>query len=151
MPTITYPDLRGKVAIVTGGSRGIGRECCLSLARAGCNVAVVAKTVEPHPKLGVGTIGTVAKEVEALGVWALPIQCDMRDADAVTACVDAVVAAWGRVDILINNASALWWQDIVDSPMAKYDLITSINARGTFAITQACLPHMEENGYGRVM
>ena len=75
----------------------------------------------------------------------------MRDADAVTACVDAVVAAWGRVDILINNASALWWQDIVDSPMAKYDLITSINARGTFAITQACLPHMEENGYGRVM
>ena len=86
-----------------------------------------------------------------MGVEALPFQVDLRDDKKIEACVEAVVAKFGRVDILINNASALWWQDIVDTPARKYDLITSINARGTFLMTRACLPHMERNDFGRVI
>merc|ERR1719353_734408 len=79
------------------------------------------------------------------------VRVDLRDVDNCAACIEEVAAKWGRVDILVNNASALWWQDIVDTPMNKYDLITGINARGTFAITKACLPHMQKNGFGRVI
>ncbi len=142
--------LRGKVAIVTGASRGIGRECVLALARAGANVVVAAKSTAPQPTLP-GTIFTVAKEAEAIGVQALPVAVDLRDAEQARACVDETVAKFGRVDVLVNNASALWWQDVVDTPIKKYDLITGINARGSFAMTQACLPHMERNGFGRVI
>lgn len=145
-----YQRLNGKVAIVTGGSRGIGRECCLSLAKAGCSVVVAAKTTEAHPTLP-GTIFTVANEVVALGARALPIKVDLRNLDSINACVAEVMEKFGRIDILINNASALWWQDIRDTPMKKYDLITSVNSRGTFAMTSACLPHMEKNGWGRVI
>jgi NAD(P)-dependent dehydrogenase (short-subunit alcohol dehydrogenase family) len=142
--------LKGRVAIITGGSRGIGRECALALARLGCNIVIAAKTITPHPTLP-GTIYTVAEEVRAIGVEALPYQVDLRDAAKIEACVEAVVKKFGRVDILVNNASALWWQDIVDTPARKYDLITSINARGTFLMTRACLPHMEKNNFGRVV
>jgi len=145
-----YQRLNGKVAIVTGGSRGIGRECCLSLAKAGCSVVIAAKTTEPHPTLP-GTIFTVANEVVALGARALPIKVDLRNLDSINACVAEVMEKFGRIDILVNNASALWWQDIRDTPMRKYDLITSVNSRGTFAMTSACLPHMEKNGWGRVI
>lgn len=142
--------LKGRVAIITGGSRGIGRECALALARLGCNIVIAAKTITPHPTLP-GTIYTVAEEVRAIGVEALPYQVDLRDAAKIEACVEAVVKKFGRVDILVNNASALWWQDIVDTPARKYDLITSINARGTFLMTRACLSHMEKNNFGRVV
>lgn len=144
------PDLRGRVAIVTGGSRGIGRECALALARQGCNVVIAAKTTEPAPTLP-GTIYTVAKEVEELGVQALACKVDMRNEKTIEKCVADTVAKWGRIDILINNASALWWQDIADTPLNKYDLITSINSRGTFAMTKYCLPHMEAGGFGRIV
>ena len=114
-------------------------------------MAIVAKTVaEVNPKLP-GTIHSVAAEVEQLGQAALAVQCDMRDEKAVESCVEEVVAAFGTVHILINNASALWWQDITDTPMSKYDLITSINVRGTFAMTRACLPYMENNSFGRIV
>ena len=144
------PSLQGRVAIVTGASRGIGRECALALARRGCHIVIAAKSTEPQPTLP-GSIYTVAAEVEALGVQALPCVVDLRDEASSQACVDATVARFGRVDVLINNASALWWQDIVDTPLKKYDLITSINARGSFAITQACMPHMLASGFGRVI
>jgi len=146
--SINPKDLKGRVAIVTGGSRGIGRECCLALARFGCHVAVCAKTVVPDPRLP-GTIHSVAAEVSALGVRGLAVQVDLRSEENVKACVDKVVAEFGRIDILINNASALWWQTIEDTPMKKYDLITSINARGTFCMTKYCLPHMAKNKFGR--
>eukprot|EP00808_Paulinella_micropora_P008501 g31929.t1 len=142
--------LEGKVAIVTGGSRGIGRECCLALAREKCRVVVAAKSTSAKPGLP-GSIFTVAQEVEALGAEALPIALDVRDPVAIQACVDATIKKWRRVDILINNASALWWNDIEGTPMKKYDLIMTINARGSFAMAQACLPHMKKNGWGRVI
>jgi len=142
--------LAGRVAIVTGSSRGIGRECILGLARAGANVVVAAKSVKEAPNLP-GSIGTVAAEAEALGVEALPYQLDLRDPLQAKGVVDAAVEKWGRVDILVNNASALWWQSIEDTPIPKYDLITGINTRGAFAMTQACMPHMVSGGFGRVI
>merc|ERR1719487_1015441 len=96
--------LRGRVAVITGGSRGIGRECALALARLGCACVIAAKTVTPHPTLP-GTIFTVAEEVRALGAPAMAFQVDLRDAAAIERCVEAVVERFGRVDILINNAS----------------------------------------------
>ena len=144
--------LKGKTAIITGSSRGIGRECALVLGRLGCNIVVAAKTVEPQPTLP-GTIYTVAEEVRALnsGAGALPFKLDIRDEEACNACAKAAYDKFGSVDILINNASALWWQDIKDTPIRKYDLITSINVRGTFCMTSACLPYMEKGGFGRVV
>ena len=149
-------DLRGRVAIVTGGSRGIGREVCLALARQGCHIVIAAKTVTPHPTLP-GTIHTVAAEVEAVGrslgngARALAHQTDIRSEAAVNACAAAAVARFGRVDILINNASALWWQNLLDTPAKRYDLIHSINVRGSFLMAKACLPHMVKGGFGRVV
>jgi len=140
----------GKVALVTGSSRGIGRECCLALARAKCNVIIVAKTTNPHPTLP-GTIYSVAEEVKAYGVECLPLKADLRDHEQIESSVNQAVNTFGRIDILINNASALWWQDIVDTPIKKYDLINSINSRATFAMTRACLTHMSKNGWGRVI
>merc|ERR1711865_160356 len=147
---VQLADLTGEVAIVTGATRGIGRETALALAKLGCNVVVAAKTTEPQPTLP-GTIHTVAAEVEALGVKGLACRVDLRDIDSIQQCVEDTMAAFGRIDILINNASALWWQDIMDTPIKKYDLITSINARGTFFMTQACLPHMKAGGFGRIV
>merc|ERR1719331_2845788 len=153
-PKIKARDMRGMVAVVTGGSRGIGRETCLALARAGCNVAVLAKSTTDTPNLP-GTIFSVAKECEeagrAHGAKAIGVRCDLRNLETIDTAIAAVVEKWGRIDVLVNNASALWWQDVVDTPMNKYDLITGINARGTFAITKACLPYMKENSFGRVI
>jgi NAD(P)-dependent dehydrogenase (short-subunit alcohol dehydrogenase family) len=150
MPARAKPDLKGKVAFVTGGSRGIGRECCLALARCGANVVVVAKSSEPTEALP-GSIYTVAEELKALGVDALPIRADVRDADACFGAVEKTVQHFGRIDILINNASALWWHTIDETPLKKYDLITSINTRGSFALAKAAMPHMKKQGYGRVI
>jgi len=147
---LQLPDLKGKVAIVTGSTRGIGRECVIGLAKQGCNVVVTGKSVTEKPNLP-GSIYSVAKEAEILGVEALPFRIDMRDEATLEACVDATVKKFGRIDILINNASALWWHKIVNTPTRKYDLINTINSRGTFIITRLCLPHMEKGGYGRVI
>jgi citronellol/citronellal dehydrogenase len=147
---LKFADLTGRVAIITGSSRGIGRECALALAKLGCKIVVAAKTIKADPKLP-GTIYSVAQEVEALGVSALPYQLDLRNYEDCEKCVEATLAAFGRVDILINNASALWWKDIDETPMSRYNLITEINSRGSFAMTRACMPHFKKQKWGHVI
>eukprot|EP00659_Diplonema_papillatum_P019384 gene19384-29860_t len=149
-PKVTSPDLKGRVAIVTGSTRGIGRECALALAKCGCGVVIAAKSTEPSETLP-GTIYTVADEVRALGAPALPCKVDMRDTGSIEACVQATIKEFGRVDIVINNASALWWHNMVDTPVKKYDLITSINTRGSFVLTSLCMPYMIKQQWGRVI
>ena len=131
--------LKGRVALITGASRGIGRECALALARHGASVAVAAKSVESTAELP-GSIHTVCAEIEAAGGRALPLQLDVTDADAVEAAVDQTAAHFGSLDVLVNNAGALWWKDVVDTPTAKYDLINAVNARASFVATRAALP-----------
>ena len=142
--------LAGRVAVVTGASRGIGRAATLALARQGCDVVVTAKSTQEQEGLE-GTIFSVADEAEALGVRALPFQLDVRDSDRVADMVSTVVKELGAPGVVLCNASALWWKPIEHTPMARYDLIHSINSRGTFAVTQACLPHMREAGWGHVI
>jgi len=135
---------------ISGATRGIGRECALALAREGCNVVVTGKSIVETEKLP-GSIYSVAREVEALGVCALPLQLDVLRAESCEKAVELTISRFGRVDFLINNASALWWQEIGNTPVSKYDLITTLNARGSFILTKACLPHMIRNRFGRVV
>eukprot|EP01063_Lacrimia_lanifica_P030355 TRINITY_DN4818_c0_g1_i1.p2 TRINITY_DN4818_c0_g1~~TRINITY_DN4818_c0_g1_i1.p2 ORF type:complete len:353 (+),score=152.07 TRINITY_DN4818_c0_g1_i1:68-1126(+) len=144
------PDLKGRVAIISGSTRGIGKECAVALAKCGCNIVVVGKSVTEKKNLP-GSIFSVADEIKALGVDALPCQVDMRDAASIEKCVEETVAKFGRIDIVINNASALWWQPIVDTPVSKYDLINGINSRGSFILTKLALPYMVKNKWGRVI
>jgi citronellol/citronellal dehydrogenase len=134
--------LAGKTLFVTGGSRGIGLAIALRAARDGANIAVAAKTVRPDPRLP-GTIFTAATEIEAAGGRALPIPCDIRDEQSVTDAVGQTVARFGGIDILVNNASAIHLTDTLSTPMKRYDLMHQINGRGTFMVTQKCLPHLQ--------
>lgn len=135
--------LRGKTIFITGATRGIGREIALHCARDGANIVVTGKTSEPHPRLP-GTIYSVAKEVEAAGGTALPIQLDVRDADAIAAAVQQAAATFGNLDCLVNNASAISLSGTLDTPVKRLDLMLAINLRGTFACSQACIPHLKK-------
>ena len=135
--------LRGKTLFITGASRGIGKAIALRAARDGANVAIAAKTVEPHPKLP-GTIYTAAEEVNAAGGKGLPIMCDIRSEDQIAAAVEQTVKEFGGIDILVNNASAISLTGTVATPMKRYDLMHQINTRGTFACSQACIPHLKK-------
>jgi citronellol/citronellal dehydrogenase len=142
--------LDGKVAIITGGSRGIGRTVALTFARAGADIVIAAKSDAENPKLP-GTVFTVAAEIEALGRRALPLKVDVRNDDEVEAMAARTMEKFGRIDILVNNAGALWWQPVAETPMKRYDLINQINSRGAFACTRACLPHILASGGGHVL
>ena len=150
LPIEVQQPLRGKVAIVTGASRGIGREVALTFARAGADVVIAAKTDVENPKLP-GTIHTVAREVEAYGRRALPIRVDVRDDAAIATMVSQTMHAFSRIDILVNNAGALWWMPVAETPMKRFDLIMGVNVRAAFACTQAVLPHMMAGGGGHVL
>jgi len=134
--------LKGKTVLITGASRGIGKAIGIRAARDGANVAVLAKTVEPNPKLP-GTIHEAAAEMEAAGGQALAVACDLRDEDAVCAAVAATVDRFGGIDVLVNNASAIWLAGISETPMKRFDLMHQVNVRATYLATQACLPHLE--------
>src|SRR5574337_1305422 len=133
--------LAGKTLFITGASRGIGLAIALRAARDGANIVIAAKSEVPNPKLP-GTIHTAAAAVEAAGGKALAIKCDIRDEDNVHAAVAATVARFGGIDILVNNASAIWLRGVLDTPMKRFDLMQQVNARGTFLCAQACLPHL---------
>lgn len=142
--------LRGRVALISGGSRGIGREIALGLAREGVKVAIAAKSIEAKPGLP-GTIFTVAEEIEALGGEALPLQCDVRDDAQIEATVQKVMEHFGRLDILINNAGALWWQPVADTPAKRFDLMMDVNVRASFLLSRAVMPHMIKEGWGHII
>jgi citronellol/citronellal dehydrogenase len=136
-------DLKGRTIFISGASRGIGLAIALRAARDGANVALIAKTAEPHPKLE-GTVYTAAEEIEAAGGQALPIVGDIRDEEQVEAAVAQAVERFGGIDVCINNASALNLASIDDLDMKRYDLMQDINVRGTFAVSKACVPHLRE-------
>ena len=132
----------GKTLFISGASRGIGLAIAKKLATDGANVALVAKTAEPHPKLE-GTVYTAAKEIEEAGGHALPIVGDIRDGDSVQSAVDQTIAQFGGIDICVNNASAINLGSIEDVPLKRFDLMNGIQVRGTYAVSQACIPHMK--------
>jgi citronellol/citronellal dehydrogenase len=134
--------LQGKTLFVTGASRGIGLAIALRAARDGANVAIAAKSAVPNPKLP-GTIHSAAAAVDAAGGRGLALKCDIREEDEVHAAVAATVERFGGIDILVNNASAIWLRGLADTPMKRFDLMQQVNARGTFLCSQACLPHLE--------
>jgi citronellol/citronellal dehydrogenase len=136
--------LAGKKIFVTGGSRGIGLAIALRAARDGASVAIAAKTAEVNPKLP-GTIYSAAAEIEAAGGVALPIQCDLRDEDQITASIAQAAAEFGGIDILINNASAINLTKTEATPAKRFDLMFDVNVRGTFLTSQAAIPHLRES------
>src|SRR5436309_2199968 len=140
----------GRVAIVPGASRGIGRAIALGLARAGCHVVIAAKSIQPQEKLP-GSIYTVAAEVEALGGQALPVQVDVRDEAQIEAMVARTLDRFGRVDLLVNNAGALHWQGILDTPPKRFDLVMAVNARAAFLCSRAVLPSMIRQRWGHLI
>lgn len=135
--------LKGKTLLVTGASRGIGLAIAKRAARDGANVALIAKTQEPHPKLE-GTIETAAAEVEAAGGRALALACDIRFEDQIEAAVAKTVETFGGIDICINNASALSLSPIDATTAKRFDLMMGVNTRGTFFVTRACLTHLRK-------
>ena len=135
--------LAGKTLFITGASRGIGHAIGLRAAQDGANIVIVAKTTEPNPKLP-GTIYSAAEDFEKAGGKALPIAVDIRDDAAVYAAVEQAVAKFGGIDILVNNASAISLTGTLETPMKRYDLMHSINTRGTFLCSQACIPHLKK-------
>lgn len=136
---MTY--FKNKTVIMSGGSRGVGLEIAKALGKDGANIAILAKTTEPHPALP-GTIFTAAEEIEEVGGTALPIVCDIRYEEQVEAAVKEAASKFGGIDICINNASAIHLTDTVNTPMKRYDLMHNINVRGTFMLSQKCIPHL---------
>lgn len=142
--------LKGRVAVITGASRGIGRAIALGLARSGCDIVIAAKSTASSERLP-GSIFSVAEEVERLGVKALPVQVDVRDGEQIDAMVKQAIERFGRVDVLINNAGALWWQPVLETPAKRFDLVMGVNARAAFLACRAVLPHMIERRWGHII
>ncbi|HLL01615.1 MAG TPA: NAD(P)-dependent oxidoreductase [Myxococcaceae bacterium] len=135
--------LEGKVLFITGASRGIGKAIALRAAKDGARIVIAAKTAEPHPKLP-GTIYSAAEEIEAAGGKALPLMVDIRYEEQVAQAVAKTVETFGGIDICINNASAISLTGTLETPMKRFDLMHSINMRGTYAVSQACIPHLKK-------
>ncbi len=142
--------LAGKTLFITGASRGIGKAIALRAAADGANIVIAAKTAEEHPNLP-GTIHSAAAEIEAAGGKALPLQVDIRDEDQVKRAVATAAERFGGIDILVNNASAISLTDTEHTAMKRFDLMMSVNTRGTFLCTQACLPWLKQAGNPHVL
>ncbi|MDZ4869549.1 MAG: NAD(P)-dependent oxidoreductase, partial [Alphaproteobacteria bacterium] len=135
--------LKGKTLFITGASRGIGLAIALRAARDGANIAIAAKTADPHPKLP-GTIYSAAKEIEAAGGKALPLVVDVRDEENVANAIEQTAAKFGGIDICVNNASAIQLTPTTMTDMKRYDLMHQINTRGTFMVSKYCVPHLKK-------
>jgi citronellol/citronellal dehydrogenase len=142
--------LEGKTLFVTGASRGIGLAIALRAARDGANVAIAAKTAEPHKHLP-GTIYTAAEEIEKAGGKALPLIVDVRDEASVMAAVEATAQRFGGIDICVNNASAIQLTGTLATDMKRYDLMNQVNARGTYLTSKACIPHLKRSANPHVL
>merc|ERR1711879_506660 len=139
----SHKPLEGKTIFITGASRGIGLAIAKKCAADGANIVIAAKTDKPHPKLE-GTIYTAAKEVELAGGKALPIVCDIRDDENVAAAIEKTIATFGSLDVVINNASAIYLRNTTETPMKRFDLMSTINSRGTFLTSKLCIPHLRK-------
>ncbi|MGW8206799.1 MAG: SDR family oxidoreductase [Hyphomicrobiaceae bacterium] len=142
--------LKGKTLFITGASRGIGLAIGLRAARDGANVAIAAKTAEPHPKLE-GTVYTAGEDIEKAGGKALPLVCDIRDEEQVRAAAAKTAETFGGIDICVNNASAISLTPVEKTDPKRFDLMFGVNTRGTFVTTQACLPHLVKSDNPHVL
>jgi citronellol/citronellal dehydrogenase len=145
------PDLHGHTAFITGTTRGIGKRIALTLADAGCNVVSTGKTVDDTDSDLNGTIHKTVDECEEKGVDAHAIQLDLRDAEAVEAAATEAIDAFGEVDIVINNASAIQMANVEDLPANRFDLLTEVNVRGTYLTSRAFVPHLKDIGGGKIL
>lgn len=150
LKTSASGSLAGKTLFITGASRGIGLAIATRAAADGANVAIAAKTDQPHPKLP-GTIHTAAQDVESAGGRALPLVCDIRDENAIETAVRQTAEHFGGIDICVNNASAISLTPTLDTPAKRYDLMHQINGRGTFLVSQACIPYLRQAGNPHVL
>ena len=142
--------LKGQTLFITGASRGIGKAIALRAARDGANIVIAAKTNEPHPRLP-GTIHSAAREIEDAGGQALPCVVDVRHEEQVLAAVEAAIARFGRIDIVVNNASAISLTGTADTQMKRFDLMHQVNTRGTFLVTKSCLPALRRSENAHVL
>jgi len=145
------PDtLKDKTVFITGGSRGIGLAIGLRAARDGANVVIAAKTDEPHPDLE-GTIHSAVDQIEAAGGQGLAVKMDLREEDQVDAAIDSALKRFGGIDVLVNNASAIFLSGTVDTPMKRYDLMHQVNTRGTFMASQKAIPHLKKSANPHIL
>ncbi|MEM0999246.1 MAG: NAD(P)-dependent oxidoreductase [Bacteroidota bacterium] len=142
--------LKGKTVFISGASRGIGKAIGMRLAREGSNIVIAAKTDTPHPKLP-GTIHSAAEEMAAAGAQTLAVVMDIRQEEMVTAAVEQAVARFGGIDILINNASAISLTGTLATSMKRYDLMHQVNVRGTYMLSQKCLPHLQKSEHAHIL
>jgi len=142
--------MKDKVAIITGASRGIGRAIALGLAGQGCAVVIAAKSTESTDRLP-GSIYTVAQEAEALGAQALPVRVDVRDEGQIDGMAAQTLERFGRIDLLVNNAGALWWKPLAETPAKRFDLVLAVNARAAFLCCRAVLPAMTAQRWGHII
>ena len=140
----------GKTVLITGATRGIGKAIGLRLAKEGANIVIAAKSVEENPKLG-GTIYTAAKEMEEAGGKSLAVQCDIRFDEQVQQVIDRTIETFGGIDILVNNASAISLTTTEQTEAKRFDLMYTINVRGTFFVTKACIPHLKKSSNPHIL
>lgn len=141
---------QNKTVLVTGATRGIGKAIALKLAAEGANIVIAAKSVEENPKLG-GTIFSAAKEMEDAGGKALAVQCDIRYEEQVQHVIEQAVQTFGGIDILVNNASAITLTNTEQTETKRFDLMHSINVRGTFLVTKHCIPHLKKSSNPHIL
>lgn len=141
---------QNKTVFISGASRGIGKAIGIKLASQGANVVIAAKTIEPHPRLP-GTIYTAAEEMRAAGGQALPLKVDIRFEEQVEAAIEKTVETFGGIDIVINNASAIQLSGIESTSMKRYDLMHSVNVRGSYLVSQKAIPHLRKSNHAHIL